>query len=76
MGDEYPKSLYRSGGEELIWGKAIETLAVSSHGEEMEALALGWCLHPNDCDGLRAEIIEDRPRRGRPPRMKVEVDDA
>lgn len=74
-GAEYPKSIYRDGGSELIWGKPVETGAVSSHEEEMEALSNGWRLHPIAGDEeITATIIdgEQKPRRGRPPKVKVE----
>lgn len=46
LGDEYPKAVYRDGGEELLWGMKIQTGYVRSAGEEKEALADGWRLHP------------------------------
>jgi hypothetical protein len=45
-GWEFPKAIYRDGGEDLVWGLPIETSAVGSEDEEREALALGWRLHP------------------------------
>lgn len=60
---EYPKSLYRAGGTELIWGKPVETLIVSSRGEETEALALGWCLCPAECDVISVEVVEAPKQR-------------
>lgn len=75
-GDEYPKAIYRDGGDELIWGEPVETGAVLSREEEVEALANGWRLHPLKPEGdeaLTAEIIGEAPkRRGRPPKVKVE----
>ncbi|QDZ07461.1 hypothetical protein FPZ24_08185 [Sphingomonas panacisoli] len=71
---EYPRALYRDGGTELIWGKPVETLVVSSRGEEVEALAKGWRLHPlTDDEGEVLTVSEiESPRRGRPPKVRVE----
>ena len=74
-GDEFPKAIYRDGGSELIWGKPVETGVVSSREEEVDALSKGWRLHPiADDQPITAEIIdgEQRPRRGRPPKVKAE----
>jgi hypothetical protein len=76
IGLEFPKAIYRDGGSEMLWGKPIETGAVSSREEEVEALANGWRLHPlkpEGDDALTAEFLGEAPkRRGRPPKMKVE----
>lgn len=71
---EYPKCIYRDGGSELIWGEPVETLTVSSRGEEVEMLAQGWRLHPlKPSDDLIAETVA--PRRDRPPRQ-LKADEA
>jgi len=50
VSDEYPKALYRDGGEDLIWGKPVKMLVVETAEEEEKALADGWRLSPIPTD--------------------------
>lgn len=76
-GDEYPKAMYRSGGDQLIWGRPVQTIAVHSAEEQGEFVADGWRLHPaepspldHDGDGRSGGSL---PRRNRP--LKLRSDD-
>lgn len=51
-GSEYPKAAYKDGGEDLIWGKPVQTRILASLDDEVEALAKGWRLHPIGPDPL------------------------
>ena len=73
-GPEYPKAMYKDGGEALIWGKPVMTLTVRSVEQEVEALADGWRFRPehphpldHDGDGDKGGSL---PRRGRPPKVR------
>ncbi len=81
LGAEWPKAIYRDGGDTLLWGEPIETSSVKDAEEEKEALASGWRLHPlrreqvkrdpldHDGDGHKGGSLPGK-RRGRPPKVK------
>jgi len=59
--DEYPKAIYRAGSD-IVWdGHSLDFDTVNSADEEAQALAAGWHLH-------YADMTEEKPRRGRPPK--------
>lgn len=74
--------LYRLGSKEIIWGTPMDTVVVDWDDVESH-LNDGWFLHPNDVKsppvkletvsvsaGPIAESEQDKPRRGRPPKVK------
>ncbi|WP_343518097.1 hypothetical protein [Sphingomonas sp.] len=79
MTDEYPKAIYKDGGDELIWGEPVQTSAVHSDTEEREALAKGWRLHPLKFDPLDHDRNGHKGgsmpgRRGRRPKVMDDGD--
>lgn len=72
--------LYRLGDKEIIWGTPMDTMVVDASDVE-KFLSDGWFLHPNDVKSppVRMETFaiesdeepaQDKPRRGRPPKVK------
>ena len=75
---EYPRAMYRDGGQMNIWGHDVDYRTVRGEDQENEALAQGWRLTPNkphpldhDGDGTPGG---PKPRRGRPPKVRETVE--
>lgn len=77
QGNEYPKAIYRDGGDELIWGEPVETGEVHGSEEETAKLKEGWRLHPiadpldHDGDGQKGGSLPGR--RGRKPKEATDA---
>lgn len=69
-GAEYPKALYRDGGDDLIWGNPVRTAVASDEDEEKALRSQGWRLHPiahpldHDGDGRKGG---SKPRTRKAP---------
>jgi len=76
-GQEYPKALYRDGGDALIWGKPVRTTIATTREEEKALAAQGWRLHPlrhpldHDGDGRLGGSLPKRS--GRPPKTREQA---
>lgn len=78
LGPEYPKAMYRDGGDDLIWGAPVRTRIVDDEMEEGAAAEEGWRHHPiahpldHDGDGRKGGSLPKR--RGRPPKLRDDAD--
>lgn len=58
---EYPKMLYRDGGEHDIAGLKLDTCIVIDMSEEIDKVAEGWRIHATDKDAKSAaSIVADK----------------
>lgn len=71
-GQEYPKCMYRDGGDEMVWGKPVRTIIVHDRDEEEACRLDGWRLHPipnpldHDLDGKSGGSMPKRGRSSKP----------
>lgn len=70
---EYPKMLYKSGGDVLIDGEYFSTKIVNCKDDEDIEVYKGWSLTPIDTrldESLDTSYVEEKRGRGRPPKNK------
>jgi hypothetical protein len=64
MADQYPRMIYRQGGDEDVFGLKVETSIVETLEEEQRLIADGWALTPFEAHGVeppKADPVEEEP---------------
>lgn len=73
LGDEFPRAMFKDGGDVLIDGRPVREIAVRDAAEQDEKRLEGWRVNPAsdplDHD-LNGEPGGSLPRRGRPPKPR------
>lgn len=64
MSDQYPRMVYRKGGDQDVFGLKCETSIVETAQEERDLAADGWARTPFEAHGVEApkpDPLEDQP---------------